>query len=160
MAYLTNMYSAGASKSAKYMYHEWFMDVPGFGMAAPPGYLVGGPNIYPHSSYGRPQLSFEEMLKHGKRAPNSSEKLTWGQTGPYADYAHFRLPYRLSLPEGQPPLKSYLDAPHYYGKVEGVYRGFMSYAWTEPMCAYQSTYVRLLACFVGKASLPPMRENE
>jgi hypothetical protein len=154
MTYLTNMYAAGASKSAKYMYHEWFMDVPGFGMAAPPGYLVGGPNVWPHTSYGRPQMTFEEALKKGIKTQNPTDKQTYGQTGPFADYAHFRLPYRDALPEGQPPFKSYLDAPHYYGKVEGVYRGFMSYAWTEPMCAYQSTYVRLLACFVGKKSLP------
>lgn len=152
MTYITNMYSAGASKSVKYMYHEWFMDVPGFGMASPPGYLVGGPNIY--SSLGQPQLTFEEMLKQGKTIQSPTQRDTWGQTGPYADYAHVRMPSRLSPPEGQPPFKSYLDAPHYFGKVDEVYRGFISYAWTEPMCAYQSTYVRLLACFVGKSSLP------
>jgi hypothetical protein len=39
MTFLTNMRSAGASKSVTWMYHEWFMDIPG-----PPGYLVGGPN--------------------------------------------------------------------------------------------------------------------
>ena len=154
MTFLTNMYSAGASKSVKYMYHEWFMDVPGFGMASPPGYLVGGPNVSPHSSYGRPHQSFEEMLKQKDFSHDPKQVITWGQTGPFADYNHFLLPCRLSPPENQPAMKSYLDTPHYYGKVENVYRGYMSYAWTEPMCAYQSTYIRLLACFVGKKSLP------
>jgi len=155
MTYITNMYSAGATKSVKYMYHEWFMDVPGFGMASPPGYLVGGPNIY--SSFGREHLSFEEALKLRRKAleaaKNEEQKFLDNQTGPYTNYAHFRMPSRLSPPEGQPPLKSYLDAPHFYGRVEETYRGFVSYAWTEPMCAYQSTYVRLLACFVGKRSI-------
>jgi hypothetical protein len=152
MTYLTNMYAAGASKSVKYMYHEWFMDVPGFGMAAPPGYLVGGPNTW---SYERPPMTFTEMLEKRKKGEPLEKK--WpGRTGPYADLSHFKLPSRLSPPDGQPPFKSYLDAPHFYGKVSEVYKGFMSYAWTEPMCAYQSTYVRLLACFVGKESLPPV----
>jgi hypothetical protein len=53
-----------------------------------------------------------------------------------------------SPPDGQPRMKSYWDAPSY----EGGYEGKDPWAWTEPMCHYQSPYVRLLACFVGKSS--------
>ncbi|MDR0494723.1 MAG: glycoside hydrolase family 9 protein [Treponema sp.] len=106
MTFLTNMYSAGASKSVKWMYHEWFIDIPG-----PPGYLVGGPN------------------------PDWPTGLT-----------------RLMPPDGQPPMKCYLDAPHNYTDDSGKRHEWWSYAYTEPMCNYQGAYVRLLACFVGKGS--------
>ncbi|MCL2516293.1 MAG: glycoside hydrolase family 9 protein [Microbacteriaceae bacterium] len=149
VTYLTNMYSAGASRSVKYLYHEWFMDVPGFGMAAPPGYLVGGPNT--HTSYAPPKPSLDDVLER-RESGDGWQLSSEGRTGPYANDAHYGLPSRLSPPQGQPPLKAYLDAPHFFGVARDTYGGFTSFAWTEPMCAYQSTYVRLLACFVGRPS--------
>jgi len=113
MTFLTNMYPAGASKSVSYMYHEWFMNIPGVGMSSPPGYLVGGPN----SKWTRER------------------------------------PPMYSPPLGQPPMKCYLDAPHWYGRNENDPEGYVSYPYTEPMCGYQTSYIRLLACFVGKESV-------
>jgi hypothetical protein len=100
MTFLSNMYQAGASKSVKYIFHEWFMNIPGVGMACPPGYLAGGPNRF---------------------GDNFNRK-------------------GLTPPLNQPPMKAYLDAPHYMDE-------YGAYAFTEPMCAYQCSYVRL--CFVG-----------
>jgi len=102
MTFLTNMYPAGASKSCRYLFHEWFMTLNGTGVHSPPGYLVGGPNRY------------NEDLNQQKLSP----------------------------PLNQPPMKAYLDAPHYIEQ-------YGAYGYTEPMCAYQCSYVRLLACFVG-----------
>jgi len=109
MTYLTNMYPAGASKSIKFLYHEWFMDIPGHGMAAPPGYLPGGPNLH------------------------------WGRDNPIG----------LTPPESQPPMKCYIDAPYNFGRKGSHEGGYTAYAYTENMCGYQSSYIRLLSCFVG-----------
>jgi len=107
--FLTNMYPAGASKSIRFLYHEWFMDIPGIGMAAPPGYLPGGPNLH------------------------------WGKDNPIG----------LAPPENQPPMKSYIDAPYNFSRKDEHSNGYTAYAYTENMCGYQSSYIRLLACFVG-----------
>jgi len=109
MTFITNMNRAGATNSCKYMYHEWFMDIPGVGMASPPGYLVGGPNN------------------------------EWGK----------QHPANISPPEGQPAMKSYADVPHLYNRKDNDSRGYASFAYTEPMCGYQTSYIRLLACFIG-----------
>ena len=61
----------------------------------------------------------------------------------------------VSPPLGQPHMKSYLDAPH---NQNGYVR---SYAYTEPMCAYQGAYVMLLSKFIGGDSgLAPGLQNE
>jgi len=112
MTFLTNMYPAGASKSIRFLYHEWFMDIPGVGMAAPPGYLPGGPDLH------------------------------WGKDNPIG----------LTPPENQPPMKCYIDAPYNFARKDEHSLGYTAYAYTENMCAYQTSYIRLLACFVGKQS--------
>jgi len=106
--FLTNMYSAGASKSIRFLYHEWFMDIPGHGMAAPPGYLPGGPDLH------------------------------WSRDNPIG----------LMPPDNQPPMKSYADVPYNFARAHEHANGYTAYAYTENMCGYQSSYIRLLACFV------------
>lgn len=128
LVYLTNMGSAGAAHSAKTMFHYWFaygtrwekvsQTTPG----PPPGYLVGGPNLY----YSTDKCCSASFLTRGYMCYAS------------AAYSFCRNDY--APPLGQPASKSYRQ----------FNEGWPANSWeiTEPSTGYQSQYIRALAKFV------------
>lgn len=119
MAYLSNMYGAGAHSSVNEFYHTWFgngsvlwdrVGVSTYGPA--PGFLVGGPN---------PSYDWDSNCNSG--SPNSG-------CGSAA----------LSPPKGQPAMKSYLDFNTSWP--------LNSWQITENHNDYQVAYLRLLSKFV------------
>ena len=133
MTYLTSMQSAGATKSATYMYHEWFMRNDGqprvwdgdpAAPESPPGYVPGGAN------------KFWRMLDFANASAVPS----------YHNIPH---------------MKSYVDLPHNYRVGSYTYND--SYAFTEPMCHYQGAFIVLATYFVGQytsGSVPAAPLNE
>jgi endoglucanase len=127
LVYLTNMTPAGASHSAKTMFHSWFSygtrwqqvteQLPG----PPPGFLVGGPN---------PQFSVDACC----RAPEGSPAYRC-----YGARTFSLCQQNLTPPFAQPPEKSYLQFNDPWPAN--------SWAISEPSLYYQSYYVRLLAAF-------------
>lgn len=119
MAYLSNMYSAGAHSSVNEFYHSWFADgsalwdrvgVSTYGPA--PGFLVGGPN---------PQYNWDGNCTSANPNPGC------GSAPP-------------SPPRGQPAMKSYLDFNTSWP--------LNSWEVTENHNDYQVAYLRLLSKFV------------
>lgn len=119
MAYLSNMYSAGAHSSVNEFYHTWFTngsalwDRVGDSTYGPaPGFLVGGAN---------PQYDWDGNCTSNN--PNAG----CGSAPP-------------SPPKGQPPMKSYLDFNTSWP--------LNSWQITENHNDYQVAYIRLLSKFV------------
>jgi len=67
----------------------------------------------------------------------------------------------LTPPDNQPHMKSYIDMPHNYRNSAWGGGSYQSYAYTEPMCAYQGNYVMLLSKYVGYTTgVAPDLQNE
>ncbi len=128
LVYLTNMQYAGATHSAKTMFHNWFAygtrwekvseTTPG----PPPGYLVGGPNPYYASDY----CCAAAVGTAGYRCYGAP-------TFSFCSSDH-------APPSGQPALKSYRQ----------FNEGWPGNSWavTEPSTGYQAQYIRVLAKYV------------
>jgi hypothetical protein len=118
--YLTNMNGYGASKSLTSIYHTWFWQGTKWSENPAPGYLSGGAN-----ENFNVQSGFPNSL--GGYKPNAAE-LELGN-------------YILENIAGSPPVKSYMDINHSWP--------INSWEITEPMGAYQVSYIRLLSKFAA-----------
>jgi hypothetical protein len=123
IVYLTNMSVAGAEKSAKTMFHNWFgagnrawgrVGAPSDG--PPPGFVVGGPN---------PSYTPDSCCPN--RCGIKGNALCISET--------------ISPPMGQPPQKSYKDFDADWP--------LNSWEVTENSNGYQAAYIRLLSKFVN-----------
>ena len=108
--YLTNMAAFGAEQSVMRLYHTWRTATP------IPGFLVGGPN---------PTYSWDGCCPETCGSASSNEACGAAQPSP---------------PQGQPPLKSYLDFND----------GWPLNSWqiSENSISFQAAYLRLLANYV------------
>jgi hypothetical protein len=123
LVYLSNMASAGATRSVNEFYHTWFHDgsplwdrvgVSTYGPA--PGFLPGGPN---------PSYALDSCCPSGCGSPANNAKCSITAVTP---------------PLGQPAMKSYLDFNGDWPQD--------SWSVTENSCGYQIAYVRLLSKFL------------
>jgi endoglucanase len=123
LVYLSNMTSAGATRSVNEFFHTWFTDgsakwdrvgVSTYGPA--PGFLTGGPN---------PGYALDACCPSGcSGAANNAKCLVSAVTPPL----------------GQPAMKSYLDFNSNWPQD--------SWSVTENSCGYQIAYIRLLSKFL------------
>jgi hypothetical protein len=123
LVYLSNMSSAGATRSVNEFFHTWFADgsakwdrvgVSTYGPA--PGFLTGGPN---------PSYTLDSCCPSGCSSAAFNAKCDVSAVTP---------------PLGQPAMKSYLDFNGNWPQD--------SWSVTENSCGYQIAYVRLLSKFL------------
>lgn len=124
LVFLSNMGSAGATRSVTAIYHAWFNESSArFGRVTAstpgpaPGFLAGGPN---------PKYALDSCCPRDCGGVWDSSKCD---------------PSLVTPPLGQPPMKSYLDFNGNWPQN--------SWSVTENSCGYQIAYIRLLSKFVN-----------
>jgi hypothetical protein len=135
MVYLTTMNEYGASRSASAIFHSWFS--PWYRTNAstagpPPGYLPGGP----HGGFNVDGVFPQNIGAYGNLPSNHPVRQNMIATGNL-----------IRSMQGSPHMKMYVDTDHTWP--------INSWEITEPMGAYQLSYIRLLSKF---ASPPPPQE--